>query len=240
MVSIPFVLFIHARGLSQPRCYWASFFRGFIWALCVCFFFQSGKYLPWFFDKVYPIERISNFRIKTRVALICRGQLGVSLSTPHPFTLKCDQSLERVMRAWVWGFRGQHGSVWFAVILSLHSSGEETRNPSWIGSAPPSFVPPNSTPSFSLSALTFTNKWVIHPPFPPSPFSLCLSFDLICHPRFWRQSAISYLLPSFSTLTHAFPPGLRRSFFFTCLTHDNTRWPLHSPHLRLPFTARGY
>lgn len=61
MVSSSFVLFVPAGVLSQPLCYCAPFFRGFIWrggSLCLFCFFQSDKYLLWFFDKVYPTERI--------------------------------------------------------------------------------------------------------------------------------------------------------------------------------------
>lgn len=182
-------------------CVIAHFFQGVYLFRClfVCFF-HADKYLLWFFDKVYPTKRISNFRIKTRGALICREQLGVSLSAPHPFKLKFDQSLERLMRAWLWVVKGGAGasllfsaytaagkgrksSTWgslsisrrFEDVLSViagdrHTHGERADGRRWVTRTfldrlcTTVFCSTLSSLSFSLSALTFTNKWVIHPP----------------------------------------------------------------------------
>lgn len=105
--------------------------------------------------------------------------------------------------------------------------GGEPLSPSWIGSTGETaslffvWLIPSSFPLSSNFSLPMS-----HPPCsPPLPslFSLCPSFDLISHPRFWRRSMITYLLPSFPiSRTHPrISPGAA-ALFFTCRRHSNS------------------
>lgn len=88
-----------------------------------------------------------------------------------------------------------------------------------------------------LSVLTFiANESSMWPP--PFPFSVCLSFDLISHPRFWQQRVISYLLPFFPiSCSHPHISSWVAAHLFTWLRHGNTNFPVGHMHTFYFFTS---